>query len=175
MFGPPPHAGGWVLNLYPARDYFGREGVAQGAIAALFVFQSLGVTLALGHAGLRALLLVPLAVGAWLTGHLLLSRLQVRRWWREAGDGPSWDGGADLHLGVADHLVLVAILEILFLSIAVYAVSFVWSFVMGIVVAASMPVGYSVAIAREERRRNEVLLVRLRRRARFLPPAPELW
>lgn len=170
--GPLPDAQGSRLSLYAARQYFQREGLALGAIVVVFVLQALGVTLAHGELGGRDLLLVPLALGGWLSG-LLLSPLRVRRWWREAGEGPPWHGGAAAPLGAAGKLVVVVLLEAFFLPLAVFGGGLVWSLALGLVVTAGSPAGCALAIGREERRRDEVLLVELEREALRL--VPRLW
>jgi hypothetical protein len=146
-----------------------------GGIAALFVLQGLGFTLALDHAGFRDLLLVPLAVASLLAGPLLFARPQVRRWWREAAEGPSWQGGVAVRLSVVGHLVLVALMEFLLVPLAIYGGGLVWSGVLGFLVVAGLPLGLSRAIAREERRSHEALLVGLQSRALFRIQAPEAW
>jgi hypothetical protein len=146
-----------------------------GGLAVLFVLQALGFTLAVDHAGWRDLLFVALAVVCCLAGPLLIARPQVRRWWREAGEGPSWRGGAHVRLSVVDHLVLVALMELIFVPLAVYGGYFVWSGVMGFLAVAGLPLGLSRAIAKEEGRSHEVLLAGLPRRALFQIQAPELW
>ncbi len=146
-----------------------------GGIAVLFGLQALGFTLALDHAGWRDLLFVGLAVVCCFAGPLLVARPQVRQWWREAGEGPSWRGGAAVRLSVVDHLVLVALMEFIFVPLAIYGGVFVWSAVMGFLSVAGLPLGLSRAIAREEGRSHEVLLVRLQSRALFQIQAPESW
>lgn len=173
--GPPLHAGRQLLALYPAREYFRREGVAMGEIVVVFLLQALAFTLLVDHAGWRVGLAVALAVVAWLCGALFLPRSQLRRWWREAGEGPCWRGGDAVHVSVVDHLVMVAVLEAVFLPMAIYGGAFVWPLMMGFVTAAGTPMGLSRAIAKQERSRNEVLLVGLHRRSPFRIQAPELW
>jgi hypothetical protein len=160
--------------LYSAREYFRAEGSVMGGIAVLFVLQALGFTLALDHGGWRGLVFVPLAVTCFLAGPLLFARPQVRRWWREAGEVPSWRGGA-VRVSVVSHLLLVALMELFIMPLAIYGGGFVWSVVMGFLCAAGLPLGLSRAIAREERRSQEVLLVGLHSQALFQIQAPDLW
>lgn len=173
--GPPLHAGRQLLALYPAREYFRREGVVMGEIVVIFLLQALALTLLVDHAGWRVGLAVALAAVAWLAGPLFFSRSQVRRWWREAGEGPCWRGGDAVHVSAVDHLVMVAVMEAVFLPMAIYGGALVWSLLMGFMTAAGVPMGLSRAIAKEERSRNEVLLVGLHRRSPFQIQVPELW
>ncbi len=66
-------------------------------------------------------------------------------------------------------------MEFIFVPLAIYGGVFVWSAVMGFLSVAGLPLGLSRAIAREEGRSHEVLLVRLQSRALFQIQAPESW
>ena len=163
-------------TLFLARDYFRRLGVVLGTVSMFFALQALLAELLSYHANGHTWLLLPLWLIAAIATSLLYSRSQMRRWWRDAGDGPTWAGGPRVPVRFLDILPLVVLLEVMLLLIA--ALVGVWatgSFVAGVAAAAGAPFGLSRAIGREEQRRGEVLLVGLGRRSLLRPRTPDLW
>jgi hypothetical protein len=141
-----------------------------------FALQALIANLLAYHANWHAWLLLPLCFVSYLAGSLLYPRVQVRRWWRDAGEGPSWTGGPALPLRLLDILPPLVFVEVAFLLVAALAGTWATgSFVVGIATSAGAQVGLSRAIGREEQRRSQVLLIGLRRRLFLRLWTPDLW
>lgn len=131
-------------TLFLARDYFRRLGVVLGTVSMFFALQALLAELLSYHANGHTWLLLPLWLIAAIATSLLYSRSQMRRWWRDAGDGPTWAGGPRVPVRFLDILPLVVLLEVMLLLIA--ALVGVWatgSFVAGVAAAAGAPASAS--------------------------------